>query len=363
MDDFQVQLGGSDVFGDVIFEPGDIPKLEVSVTSNSLVYEPLLEPIDAMDYDPEPEFDDGRLIPDVQIPFNILRNLNAAINVRIDRLERGTLHLHDLSVNAKLEDGALTIPAAGFNARSGRVDMRASLAPKGGTGEIRLELVARDLALGFTELNQDLVSKTNVDINVTSSGNDLRTLAAHTNGIVFVDVRGGRIGNVRFLQALYGDMLNEIVGAINPFVESDPYTTFECIVLPISITNGNVTSVPYSFVSTDKVRVISKSDINLATEELDANLRTSARKMLGISAGELVNPYVKIEGTLASPRLAVDEKGVLISGGAAVATGGLSILAKGFWDRLSRSKDPCSDISAEGRQELANLMPDLKAAP
>ena len=52
--------------------------------------------------------------------------------------------------------------------------------------------------------------------------------------------------------------------------------------------------------------------------------------MLSVSAAELVNPYVQIVGKLAQPRLAVGETGVLITGGVAVATGGLPLLARGI---------------------------------
>jgi hypothetical protein len=63
---------------------------------------------------------------------------------------------------------------------------------------------------------------------------------------------------------------------------------------------------------------------------------------------------------MAAPRLAVDETGLLISGGAAVATGGLSVLAKGVWDRMSRSKDPCNQASDRAIELLGARFPDLE---
>ena len=102
-----------------------------------------------------------------------------------------------------------------------------------------------------------------------------------------------------------------------------------------------------------------KSTINLKTETININVRTTPQRGLSISGGELLNPYIKIVGTLAAPRLAVDEAGVLISGGAAVATGGLSVLAKATWDRLSRSREPCIDTAEKGRQALGEKLPDF----
>ena len=52
-------------------------------------------------------------------------------------------------------------------------------------------------------------------------------------------------------------------------------------------------------------------------------------------------------GLLANPRIGVDPKGVLFSGGAAFATAGISIIAKGVWDRMFRAEDPCAVAAAE----------------
>ena len=79
------------------------------------------------------------------------------------------------------------------------------------------------------------------------------------------------------------------------------------------------------------------------------------------SAGELLNPYIKIGGTLAEPRLMTDTSGALISGGAAAATGGLSIVGKSLWDRLSRSGDPCGDLAAEAKASLAGVKDEVDA--
>ena len=50
---------------------------------------------------------------------------------------------------------------------------------------------------------------------------------------------------------------------------------------------------------------------------------------------------------------------VLLSGGAAVATGGLSVLARAAWTRLSRAQDPCEELAKEGKEQLGDQFPDL----
>jgi hypothetical protein len=71
-----------------------------------------------------------------------------------------------------------------------------------------------------------------------------------------------------------------------------------------------------------------------------------------------VTPFVKLGGTLASPGVGLNKKGVLLSGGAAVLTGGLSFLYQGVGDRAS-SGDLCEQTLAEvGAYEAG-----LEAAP
>jgi hypothetical protein len=114
---------------------------------------------------------------------------------------------------------------------------------------------------------------------------------------------------------------------------------------------------PFALVLNSNARMVIDSSINLGTEKLSLQFQTTPRKGITISAGEILNPYVKVVGTLANPTLAVDEQGVLISGGVAVATGGISILAKAAWQRLSRDKKPCQTAAEKSIEVLGERFP------
>jgi len=358
IDDLKLKLGESDVNGFVRYSKGDVPKLEVKVQSDSVVIKPLFE-AQEYTYDPEPEFDDGRLIPDIQLPFDTLRKLNATFDIDIGEFVRDSLQLRNIDLLVELQDGVVDVRNFDFNARYGWLKSRARIEPADGVGKASLELVARDFAFGSKQLDPDHQMTGDFDIQLDSSGSDLRTLVGNLDGVVFVDTRKGRIANSRAFQAIYGDMLTEILSVINPFYKSSPYTDFACIVLPLEIVDGSVTGTPSSYISTDKIRMTPKSVVDLKTEKIEMNIRTTPQRGLTISGGEILNPYIKIVGTLAAPRLAVDETGALVSGGAAVATAGLSILARAAWDRLSRSKDPCADTAKNGRDMLGDRFPDF----
>ena len=53
--------------------------------------------------------------------------------------------------------------------------------------------------------------------------------------------------------------------------------------------------------------------------------------------------------------LALDKEAALVEGGAAVATGGITILAKGLKDRFFSDKDPCGTAVANAEKQFAEL--------
>jgi hypothetical protein len=360
IDNLVATLGQSDINGKVRYRTGDIPFLDIDIESDSIVFAPLLEERE-QEYDPEPEYPDGRLIPDILIPFDAMKTFGGSIDISIGELQRDTLHLRDVELHVQMHDGIFDMPFVGFRARSGMLVGKARLAPgDSGEGIASIELVTRDFALGVGELNLDLAMTGDIDIKLESTGTDLRSLLGNANGIFYMKTRGGRFASNQSMRRIYGDMLDEMLTTINPFRQSDPYTNFSCIVIPLEIVNGVVSGAPSTLVSTDKMHMGLTSVVDLKSEGLEMNIRTTPRKGISISAGELLNPYIKVIGTLAAPRMAVDEKGVLLTGGAAVATGGLTLLATAVWDRMRRSQDRCAKISEEAVEMLGDRFPDLE---
>jgi uncharacterized protein involved in outer membrane biogenesis len=358
VDQLNAVVGQSDLRGFIQLRKGDVPSLDIDVYSDSLTFAPLLEEIE-FEYDPKPKFDDGRLIPDVVMPFDAMREIDVSVDIDIKELQRGPLYMTDIELDAILRDGILEIQNAQFKPRSGELLARARLEPAGESATASIELIARNFALGMSQTNLDLAMTGDIDMKLESTGADLRTLLGNANGMILLSARGGRVTNSPWLNRMYGDLLSEILNTINPFRSSDPYTDFECVVVPLLFDDGSLTSAPNVFVSTNRIRMAATPSINLKTEDLRVVVRTTPRRALSVSMGELVNPYVQVVGTLAAPRLAVDEKGVLITGGAAVATGGLTLIARGLWDRLTRSGDPCGQLTDQALKQLEGRFPGL----
>jgi hypothetical protein len=138
----------------------------------------------------------------------------------------------------------------------------------------------------------------------------------------------------------------EILDKLNPFRKDDPYTTYECAILLVDLKDGLATLEPLA-VRTSKMTVVGHGKIAFATEELDLSWAAKPRKGVGLSASAITNPYIKLGGTLASPSLEVKPMQSVTAAGTAAATGGLSILARGLWDRATAERKVCNQALKE----------------
>ena len=91
-----------------------------------------------------------------------------------------------------------------------------------------------------------------------------------------------------------------------------------------------------------KVTIVGEGKINLENEKVDLEWATKPRKGIGISASTLTNSYIKLGGTLSDPALQLQPLQAATTTGIAVATGGLSLLGRGLWDRVTAEKKVCA---------------------
>jgi hypothetical protein len=189
-------------------------------------------------------------------------------------------------------------------------------------------------------------------IELTARGSTPHRLAAAANGTVMIRGAEGRMGNsaLRFLGA---DILWTILETLNPFVREEPYTTLECLIVGMNVIDGKA-YLDGVAARTEKMTIIGSGDVDLRNERIDLSWTAKTRKGIGISAGTFTNPYIKLGGTLARPRLGIEPVSAVTSTGVAVATAGLSFLAKGLWDRVTAELKVCDnaleDFSKRGEK-------------
>jgi len=210
-----------------------------------------------------------------------------------------------------------------------------------------------NIRLGFGAAegqDPDTLRESDIVASLRGSGVTYHDLAGSLNGRVEV-VQGPGLTENAGLGLFFGDFLGELLEMLNPFSKTEKFTKNECAVIVVNVESGLVTVDP--FVSnTDKMTIVSDGVIDLNTENIQFTFHTKMRKGLGISASMVVNPFVGITGTLLSPVIGLDPAAVAVKGTVAVATLGISLLARSLSDRFLSSKDPCGDALKTSREQL-----------
>jgi hypothetical protein len=96
-----------------------------------------------------------------------------------------------------------------------------------------------------------------------------------------------------------GGIFAQLASKLNPFAAQDPYTQLDCTVARVDIVDGHATVEPV-LMQSQKVTITAEGKVNLQTEELTVDFNTRPREGIGVSPGMFTNPFIKLEGTLAS---------------------------------------------------------------
>lgn len=288
---------------------------------------------------------DGRLIPDQPLPLDDLKKLNAVIDIDAATVLFRGVDYEDFVVDGELRDGRLVVERISAASPAGSINTSFSLIPTADSANVSALLNGAGIyvGLGPERTPEEIANspKFDVQLELDSSGLTYREVAAGLTGSALVTAYGGQLPNTG-TRLLFGNFIGEVLNAVNPFYEQEPYTQIDCILVMVEFNDGIVAGDPNLVTQTDKLVIAASGQVDLNTEAVDLGFRTSPRSRLSISAAEFINPFVRIRGTLAEPRLTMDATSAAVTGGAAIATVGLSLLATAVWDRLARADDPCA---------------------
>lgn len=360
LENFLAKTNKGDLAGTIDFLPGDPPRIDGALTSKMLdiswVTDPVEDEFAEEQAEEKTDQGDGRLIPDWELPLDDLKRVNVDLSITADEVLRERRDVRNAYIEIAVQDGGLSIAPYRFGGDSGSLDAELHLIPNDAGAEVKIRLMATDLVTGlFQPDGEDLtmMPKADWEIDVTSQGRTTRELAATLNGTGQLNGKSGRLSNQGRQNALFGDLLSNIVSAVNPFAEEEPYTEITCAVFPFTFNDGVMETAPSVVVQTDKLNILSRGEIDLKNERIDMSFDSKPRGGLGVSAGSIVNPFVRIGGTMADPTVALDRTGAVITGGAAFFTAGLSLLAKAAFDAAWRSPDPCGRVLEEADKRFA----------
>ena len=278
------------------------------------------------------------------LPLEALNKTDVDIDADIGRLTLDKIVLLDVATALELKDGNLHFKNRFAEPGGGTSASDIVLTTAGGAAELGVNVNMRDLHLNLLSgdiKDKSLVPPIGVTLDLKSKGGTPRALASSTDGRVLLTAGKGQIEN-NLLATVSGDVFAKLFSALNPFSKTDPFTTTDCTIVALNISDG-MADIAGLYSQGDKVKVVGGGDIDLNTEALNIEFNTKPRKGVGVSADMFVTPFVKLKGTLANPSVGLDKKGALL----AVGTGGLSVLAQAAVDRIAGEKDNCAKVLEE----------------
>ncbi len=240
--------------------------------------------------------------------------------------------------------------------------LQTSISGKSGQGTVRTELGLEKLGQGvnarlavrgekidlsaLTKLGKTAADNAGIfslEIDLDGSGDSISSLVGNASGTALLELSGAKIKNDG-LEILGGDLFLGLLDAINPLSSRDDYLDIECGVINLDIANGIAGTGRGLALKTRTVTLLGEGEIDLGDETLRVFVRPKARKGFGINTNSIVK-LIRVGGTLTTPEIEADPKGLLQSSvalGAALASGGLSLLAQGIYDKSQANTDVCS---------------------
>jgi uncharacterized protein involved in outer membrane biogenesis len=284
-----------------------------------------------------------RVFPDTPIPENRFGNVNVDLELHAKRIILNFTDLADVDLELSLTDRAIKADVAIAGGPLGEsVSGKFAFDTTGEQADLDLALDGEGFRLKIMTpegMASEKAPATDFMIRAKGKGSTWHELASSLNGRFRLHANPGFINNAG-MDLIFSDLLTELFTTLNPFAQKSPYTELECSLIAADIKDGNVVLDPL-IIQTKEIVIVSGGTVDLDSEKIGLDFHTQVRKGIGLSAGMVFNPFIRLGGKLASPMIELDPEGVVVKGTVAVATMGLSVVGRSLYDRFLASKDPC----------------------
>ncbi len=334
----KLQVGKTDLSGDITANlAGKRPAIAARLSSNSI---DLVE-LSGGETAAKKEAKKERLFSPDPLPLEALKSVNANVTINAKQIKTSSLVLAKTKIVLTLKNGNLSIKPLSTLVAGGTMNANIGLNASGKTAKLVTDISIKGLEPAQLEYFKGRIkgSKTDVTIKAKGSGNSVSKIMAGLNGQLLVKIGKGELKDSK-TKAVGTDLFS----LLNPTASTREGTLLECGVINFKIKDGIATADKGIAFAANTMNVIGSGTIDLKTEKLDIGITPQAREGAGISVGQLAE-LVRVRGTLANPKPGVDTMAALKAGAgaaAAIATGGLSILAQGLLDRSMADEDPCA---------------------
>ncbi len=188
-------------------------------------------------------------------------------------------------------------------------------------------------------------------VDLSAQGNSERSLASSLTGHVFIEAGAG---SARFAEfgggLLTGDLVQGVFGKLLPAAERPP--DLNCALGYGELVDGSFAAPATIVMQTPIANVLVQAQADFRQETISAQLDSRSLKGTGLSVGNVFSNTVRLEGSLSAPEIVSNTKGLLWRYGAALATGGISLIGESVYKRLMVDRDACATMKTTLQEKV-----------
>jgi len=296
------------------------------------------------------ETDAERLFSTRPLLFDWPEAMEMSSSLRIGELHFLGLTFRGVSSSTQLDQGMLNWQG---RTDDGTVNASVTLDPRHETPQATINLQLRDYRPRSRVASLETVPASGstgpaigADVSLTGRGESIAALMGSADGEIKVWAGPGTLGVIRGV-GLSRSVVRQILRTLNPVSGAEPQTELVCGALYLEVEDGIASTTRGVALQTPDLNFLGGGAINMKTEELDARFRFQPRRGLGLSVASMTAPFVNVGGTLLNPRVGLNTGSSIAVGSAVWATGGLSLLYTGFFQRIFAARRPCQRVLPE----------------
>lgn len=341
-------------------EPGNISG-EISIKNLSLAFMNAA-PNSTQSSPPENKSSRKKLLSDEPIAVDALKTLNGDLQLELINVDTGYAYIEQAKLKPQLSNGVLTLDNSRIRARGAEAQLALKLDTSGATPALHSQLKVNGDNYGLLGLEKAAGirgGKGDIHITLAGRGASPAALAASLDGQIDVKITDIK-AKANALNLIGSDVLTETFNKLNPFREKRETTDIQCLAVHFKGKQGRFASNDGIALETETSKIIGTGHVDLAKEELLFGISPIARKGVGINVGAAAG-LVRLGGSFSKPRVQADPGGMFTSGlstGAAIYTGGLSLVAQGLMKRALYAGSAC-DGELEEIPSVEALPPEL----
>lgn len=272
-----------------------------------------------------------RLFPTDPLPLEKLRLVDIDMRVKADRLVIGELDGNNFDLHVTMQDGLMEVePITGVSGE-GTLDGYIHFDARNDIAELDTDIVLDRMPM------PNIGGEVDLKFVLKGEGESVAEILGTADGRLIVAVQDATIPH---------SFATNFGSGLMSFTADKEETALECLIVKMQIEDGFAEFHNTLAAQLTEVTWHGGGKINLKTEKLGVAIEPKPRKGLGISVGGLAS-LVYVGGSLKSPSIGLNPTGIVKSYGryaATVATGGLSLLARGLFNRITAGEDLCEEI-------------------